>query len=151
LVFKNEVPKEGQGEKEKPRSTVSWEYEIDLTTTASTSSAVGPDEKGKGEEGELIVMLHVFAPFAEFKPFYRGRPVEPEGERFELGCVRRVGFMVRSYFGRREQEGAFRFTILRVGVGSRGGVEGGKENREEEVALKGDSDDEEQAGKCWCM
>jgi len=119
LLLKNEVPKEGEGEKEKekPRSTVSWEYEIDLTATASTSSAVGPDEED--EEG-LAPMLRMFMPFAEFKPFYRGRPVEPEGEGLKLGDVKRVGLMVRSYFGRQEQEGAFRFTILRVWAGSRG-------------------------------
>lgn len=67
------LPKRPDG---REQSTVSWEADF-----------VSGDSPGK----ETTITL----PFENFKPTYRGKPVEDGSAKLDWGGVRRVGFMVR--------------------------------------------------------
>lgn len=82
LTLKNEVlPKRTDG---REQSTLSWEYDF------------------VGNDAEL------FIPWDDFKPTYRGKP-KSDGEPLDLGTIRRISIMMRSFFG--EQEGPFRLEM----------------------------------------
>ncbi|PSR76446.1 complex I intermediate-associated protein 30-domain-containing protein [Coniella lustricola] len=88
VTIKDEVlPKRPDG---REQSTISWEY--DFTPRASMSSTV-------------------YIPFNAFKPTYRGRP-KPDADPLDLKNVKRISFMMRSFFG--EQEGDFSITLDHV-------------------------------------
>ena len=63
-------------------------------------------------------------PLAAFAPFFRGRPA-PGAPALDVAAVRRVAFMVRSFFGDRRQEGRFRLVIESLEVVAGGGEGGG--------------------------
>ncbi|KAA8908217.1 complex I intermediate-associated protein 30-domain-containing protein [Sphaerosporella brunnea] len=107
LVLKNELPYDDEHHsptdwKKMETSTVSFEY----TFTAPHKS---------DRDVEII-----FLPFSEFVAYYRGRKVEPPPE-LDLGHVRRMSFMVRSFFGDKEQEGPFSLEIFSLAVVKEGG------------------------------
>lgn len=75
------------------KAGVSWE--VDIETVTGTSLTEKNDNKG-GEK--------VFVPWKEFKATYRGKPKDDAGG-LKTENVRRIGFMMRSYFGK--QKGDF--------------------------------------------
>ncbi|KAF7530438.1 hypothetical protein G7054_g9614 [Neopestalotiopsis clavispora] len=85
-----ELPKRPDG---REQSTVSWEYDF---------AAGGKDHNNK-----------LFVPWSDFKPTYRGKP-RPDAKPLDLKAVRRVSFMMRSFFG--DQEGPFRLEIESLSV-----------------------------------
>ncbi|RAK95813.1 CIA30 family protein [Aspergillus ibericus CBS 121593] len=84
LNLKDELPERRPGGRE--RSGVVWEVDFK-----------GPRDGGKVRVG-----------WEDFKATYRGREVRG-GRKLDLAGVRRVGIMVRSFFG--EQEGAFELEV----------------------------------------
>ncbi|KAM0794600.1 complex I intermediate-associated protein 30-domain-containing protein [Usnea florida] len=102
LILKDEA---GAGKREdgRERAGVSWEVDF----------RVGGGEEGRGERdggggGEASA---VWAPWGEFKATYRGKEMEGAGE-LRTGEVRRIGFMMRSYFGK--QEGEFSLVLRSI-------------------------------------
>ncbi|KAI1487605.1 NADH:ubiquinone oxidoreductase intermediate-associated protein 30 [Biscogniauxia mediterranea] len=82
LLLKDEIlPRRPDG---REQSTVSWEYDFTC------------------QGGELEI------PFKDFKPTYRGR-AKPDAEPLDLTSVKRISFMMRSFFG--EQEGPFELEL----------------------------------------
>ncbi|KAI0010368.1 NADH:ubiquinone oxidoreductase complex I intermediate-associated protein 30 [Xylariaceae sp. FL0662B] len=97
LVLKDEVlPRRPDG---RERGTVSWEYDF-----ASRDAGAEP----------------LFIPWKDFKPMYRGKP-KPDARPLNVGDIRRVGIMMRSFFG--QQEGPFRLEIQYIAA-----VESGDES-----------------------
>ncbi|KAM7224055.1 hypothetical protein V8F06_000528 [Rhypophila decipiens] len=90
IVLKDTIlPKRPDG---REQSTISWESDFSLAGV---------------EETETITL-----PFAEFKPTYRGKPVEDPEAKLDWGSIKRVSIMVRSFFG--EQHGPFSLVISSV-------------------------------------
>ncbi|KAI0601952.1 CIA30 family protein-like protein [Biscogniauxia sp. FL1348] len=82
LILKDEIlPRRPDG---REQSTVSWEYDFIC------------------QRGELDIS------FEDFKPTYRGR-AKPDAKPLDLTSVKRISFMMRSFFG--EQEGPFELEI----------------------------------------
>jgi hypothetical protein len=110
LVLKNDVADGAEAEdhvlpgRTKEGSTVSFEYNF------SPMCSQGEEE-----------MVH--APFSEFVAFYRGRPVE-NPPSLDLACVKRMSFMVRSFFGDQKQEGPFSLEVFSVAAVSNGNGDG---------------------------
>lgn len=98
VVLKDTIPSKNQDQ-----STISWEY----TFTPPPSPA--PPSKSD----HLSNKFKIHATFDEFQPTYRGRPVSPK-EKLDLKNVKRMSFMVRSFFGAEKQEGKFSLTICSV-------------------------------------
>ncbi|KAM7185977.1 NADH:ubiquinone oxidoreductase complex I intermediate-associated protein 30 [Rhypophila sp. PSN 637] len=89
VVFKDTIlPKRPDG---REQSTISWESDFSLA----------------GVETETITL-----PFTEFKPTYRGKPVEDPEAKLDWGSIKRVSIMVRSFFG--EQHGPFSLVISSI-------------------------------------
>ncbi|KAL1852076.1 hypothetical protein Daus18300_012288 [Diaporthe australafricana] len=89
LTLKDEVlPRRPDG---RDQSTVSWEYDFVV-------------EAGKGAAGSGSGSTRVVIPFGEFQPTYRGKP-RPDAEPLDLKNVKRLSFMMRSFFAK--QEGDF--------------------------------------------
>ena len=115
LVLKDELEEEDRGDGSgRTKSGVVWEAEI----------------KMEREGGRAWV------PWGGFRPTYRGRKWEGGGE-LKVREIKRVGVMMRSFFG--EQEGGFR-VVLRGVCAVRVGREGGEVV---EGVRKGDEDEEE--------
>ncbi|KAJ9151274.1 Complex I intermediate-associated protein 30 [Pleurostoma richardsiae] len=90
LTLKDTVlPRRGDG---REQSTVSWEYDF-----------VCGDSTTAGEGAEKVVMRLV-----DFRPTYRGKP-KPDAKPLDVRHVKRISFMMRSFFG--DQEGDFSLTI----------------------------------------
>ncbi|KAJ5288845.1 hypothetical protein N7478_001875 [Penicillium angulare] len=97
LTLKDQIlPKRPDG---RDRSSVSWEFDF------------------KSKSGGKL-----FIPWGAFRPTYRGREVE--GGKLDLKGIKRVGIMVRSFFG--EQEGDFELGIYSISA-LRGVRRGGEE------------------------
>ncbi|KAJ5116211.1 hypothetical protein N7456_000559 [Penicillium angulare] len=85
LTLKDQIlPKRPDG---RDRSSVSWEFDF------------------KSKSGG-----NLFIPWGAFRATYRGREVE--GGKLDLKSIKRVGIMVRSFFG--EQEGDFELGIYSI-------------------------------------
>jgi hypothetical protein len=99
LVLKNDIPDDEQDQtptddRPKETSTVSFEYSFSLSGN-------------NGEEETVIV------PFDKFVAYYRGKKVE-KPPALDLGDVKRMSFMVRSFFGEEKQEGPFSLEVFSV-------------------------------------
>lgn len=112
LVLKTDISGDGDDDDDgepaaKETSTVS--YEFNFTPASGTHSR-----------------QTIAAPFASFKPHYRGRPKQ-DAPPLDLAAVKRMSFMIRSFFGRPQQEGPFRLFIESVSAvkGDGGGRGGG--------------------------
>ncbi|KAK0766233.1 hypothetical protein N5P37_001125 [Trichoderma harzianum] len=89
LTLKDEIPpKRGDGREE---AGISWEAEFTVS-----------------EAGSEIDLKTVFLPWTAFEPTYRGRP-KPDAKPLDLSKIKRVGLMMRSFFG--DQEGDFSIEI----------------------------------------
>ncbi|KAJ4393584.1 hypothetical protein N0V93_002797 [Gnomoniopsis smithogilvyi] len=94
ITLKDEVlPKRPDG---REQSTISWEY--DFVVEAGESGA---------DSAKVII------PFKDFEPTYRGKP-KPDAAPLDLRSVKRVSFMMRSFFG--TQEGDFSIVFNSVSV-----------------------------------
>ncbi|KAJ4415304.1 hypothetical protein N0V82_007403 [Gnomoniopsis sp. IMI 355080] len=94
ITLKDEVlPKRPDG---REQSTVSWEYDFVV-------------EAGESADGSTKVTI----PFKDFEPTYRGKP-KPDTAPLDLKNVKRVSFMMRSFFG--TQEGEFSIVFNSVSV-----------------------------------
>ncbi|KAJ0110242.1 hypothetical protein J7T55_000675 [Diaporthe amygdali] len=107
LTLKDEVlPRRPDG---RDQSTVSWEYDF----------VVKPDRDGVAAgAGSTAGSTRVVIPFGEFQPTYRGKP-KSDAEPLDLKNVKRISFMMRSFFG--DQEGDFSVVFNSVAVEKRGG------------------------------
>ncbi|KAL8739065.1 MAG: hypothetical protein Q9181_000247 [Wetmoreana brouardii] len=92
LIVRDEKPQDKR-EDGRERAGVNWEAEF----RASESGEVG----GK----------KVWIPWSAFKATYRGKEKEDTG-KLKTGEIRRVGFMMRSYFGM--QQGDFRLELRSI-------------------------------------
>ncbi|KAF3761443.1 CIA30-domain-containing protein [Cryphonectria parasitica EP155] len=102
ITLKDEVlPKRPDG---REQSTVSWEYDFD--------SAAGE----AGSNGDSACQLVI--PFEDFKPTYRGK-AKPDAKPLDLKNVRRISFMMRSFFGEQEGDFSIIFTSVSVRKGNR--------------------------------
>ncbi|KAL2274114.1 hypothetical protein FJTKL_03657 [Diaporthe vaccinii] len=105
LTLKDEVlPRRPDG---RDQSTVSWEYDFFVGDGEGGTAAGGGSTAGSTR---LVI------PFEEFKPTYRGKP-KPDAEPLDLKNVKRVSFMMRSFFG--TQEGDFSIVFNSVAVEKR--------------------------------
>ncbi|KAL6244975.1 hypothetical protein RBB50_007750 [Rhinocladiella similis] len=77
------------------QSTVSWEYDF-----SKSNRRVNPEHNSSSAT--------VFIPWEQFRPTYRGKPCS-ETSRLNLGDIRRISIMIRSFFG--SQEGQFNLHI----------------------------------------
>ncbi|KAK8919695.1 hypothetical protein H634G_03066 [Metarhizium anisopliae BRIP 53293] len=120
LTLKNEIlPPRGDG---REQSTVSWEAEFVA--------------KKPGD-----VKLR----WADFKPTYRGREKKDAGE-LDLGDIKRVGLMMRSFFG--EQEGDFELHLFSISAFKHVPYETDSVDGDEKLHLKGPyGGSEESVGK----
>ncbi|CAO1605101.1 hypothetical protein XANCAGTX0491_008633 [Xanthoria calcicola] len=66
---------------------------------------------GESPAGEEAVGKKVWVPWSDLKPTYRGKKKEDAGE-FKPGEIRRIGFMMRSFFG--TQQGDFRLELRSI-------------------------------------
>ncbi|KAL8771160.1 MAG: hypothetical protein Q9209_003331 [Squamulea sp. 1 TL-2023] len=81
------------------KAGISWEADF----RANNSSTGGTGEEVLGEK--------IWIPWSALKATYRGKEKEDAG-KFKPGEVRRIGFMMRSFFG--TQQGDFRLEIWSV-------------------------------------
>ncbi|UKZ59697.1 uncharacterized protein TrAtP1_000996 [Trichoderma atroviride] len=89
LTLKDEIPpRRGDGRAE---AGISWEAEFEVV-----------------QDGSSFDFKNVYLPWSAFKPTYRGRP-KPDAAPLDLAHVKRVGLMMRSFFG--TQEGDFSIDI----------------------------------------
>lgn len=89
LTLKDDIPgRRGDG---REMSGVTWEAEVD---------AAECEAQGKSQD--------VFLPWTAFKATYRGRPKD-DAEPLKLESIKRVSFMMRSFFGK--QEGDFSLDV----------------------------------------
>ncbi|TLS24052.1 hypothetical protein PpBr36_08581 [Pyricularia pennisetigena] len=100
LTLKNEILPTGPDGQE--QSTVSWEYDF---------IALGDGDK-VGERKQVQM------PIDQFKPTYRGRPVDA---KLDLANIKRISFMMRSFF--EKQEGDFSITIKSLAASQSAQVE----------------------------
>ncbi|OLN85150.1 Uncharacterized protein C9E9.15-like protein 2, partial [Colletotrichum chlorophyti] len=85
LTIKDEIlPPREDG---RDQSTISWEYDF------------------VPEAGDVKIL------WDDLKPTYRGRP-KPEAKPLDVSSIKRISFMMRSFFG--EQEGDFSLTIAHL-------------------------------------
>ncbi|KAL7924199.1 complex I intermediate-associated protein 30 domain-containing protein [Trichoderma austrokoningii] len=99
LTLKDEIPPRRDDGREE--AGVSWEAEFEVV-----------------QDGSGLDVKDVYLPWSAFKPTYRGRP-KPDAKPLDLAHVRRVGLMMRSFFG--EQEGDFSIDIHAIAAVSEGG------------------------------
>ncbi|KAH6610660.1 hypothetical protein Trco_000680 [Trichoderma cornu-damae] len=118
LTLKDEIPPPRDDGREE--AGVSWEAEFAVR-----------------QDGSDLDLKHVYLPWSAFKPTYRGRP-KPDAKPLDLSSVKRVGLMMRSFFG--DQEGDFSIDIHAVAarreIPEGGGVKG-------EAAEDGDEDEDD--------
>ncbi|KAI3401514.1 hypothetical protein diail_10948 [Diaporthe ilicicola] len=136
LTLKDEVlPRRPDG---RDQSTVSWEYDFVVGAEKGAAAAAAAADGG---DGSTAGSTRIVVPFGEFQPTYRGKPRQ-DAEPLDLKNVKRISFMIRSFFG--DQEGDFSITFNSVAVEKRGGsrdgsidsVSAAKATRDEEQ-LKG--------------
>ncbi|POS79199.1 complex I intermediate-associated protein 30 [Diaporthe helianthi] len=97
LTLKDEIlPRRPDG---RDQSTVSWEYDF----------VVG----AAGEEATTAGSTRLVIPFGDFQPTYRGK-AKPDADPLDLKGVKRISFMMRSFFG--TQEGDFSIVFNSVAV-----------------------------------
>ncbi|KAF8541246.1 NADH:ubiquinone oxidoreductase intermediate-associated protein 30 [Trichophaea hybrida] len=99
LVLKTDIPED---DSDNEMSTVSYEY--NFTPSQDTAETT------------------IIAPFSSFKPCYRGRPAT-DAPPLNISCVKRMSFMVRSFFGKPEQGGKFRLEIESISPTTKEGDE----------------------------
>lgn len=92
LIFKDEVLADKR-EDGREKAGINWEVDIEM---AGNRISAEKDENSEAKK--------VFVPWNEFKATYRGKPKD-DTEGLKTASIRRVGLMMRSYFGR--QEGDF--------------------------------------------
>ncbi|KAK6445481.1 hypothetical protein FP744_10001729 [Trichoderma asperellum] len=115
LTLKDEIPpRRGDGREE---AGISWEAEFEVV-----------------EDGAGLDLKNVYLPWSAFKPTYRGRP-KPDAKPLDLSSVKRVGLMMRSFFGK--QEGDFSIDIHAIAAVSEA-AEDGMEDDEVEDDPKAD-------------
>ncbi|KAM7185709.1 putative complex I intermediate-associated protein 30 [Naviculisporaceae sp. PSN 640] len=96
VVLKDTIlPKRPDG---REQSTISWEADFNMVL----------EEDGSDTGKEKTITL----PFEEFKPTYRGKPVEDGKAKLDWGGVKRVSLMVRSFFG--DQYGPFSLVVSSI-------------------------------------
>jgi hypothetical protein len=80
-------------------------------TVLPKSEETGREKSGIVWEREFVCVPGrvVRLMFDDFRPFYRGKPVEEDGLRMKIETIRRFAIMFRSHFG--EQEGDFSLGI----------------------------------------
>ncbi|KIW10413.1 hypothetical protein PV08_11376 [Exophiala spinifera] len=94
LIFKDRLlPPNPENGRE--QSTVSWEYDF-----SSSDFRVNPDH----DTSSATVLI----PWESFRPTYRGKPCS-ETDRLNLGHIKRISIMIRSFFG--SQEGHFNLHV----------------------------------------
>lgn len=99
LVLKDTVlPKRPDG---REQSSISWEIGFSV---AAPGTATSSPEGGDAGQVQLL--------FRDFKATYRGKPVDEPEAPLDLGGIKRVALMVRSFFG--EQEGDFALGLKSV-------------------------------------
>ncbi|KAK4190817.1 NADH:ubiquinone oxidoreductase [Podospora australis] len=90
LILKDTVlPKRPDG---REQSTLSWEIDFSLAEPGSSTGTLSDQEK--------VQLL-----FKDFRATYRGKPVDEPESPLDLGGIKRISIMIRSFFG--EQEGDF--------------------------------------------
>lgn len=98
LTLKDEVlPRRPDG---RDQSSVSWEYDFVVGAGEDAAAAAAGSTK-------------VVIPFGDFQPTYRGKP-KPDADPLDLKNVKRISFMMRSFFG--TQEGDFSIVFNSVAV-----------------------------------
>ncbi|KAL8964610.1 MAG: hypothetical protein Q9183_004337 [Haloplaca sp. 2 TL-2023] len=95
LILKDELP-ESQRDDGRERAGVNWEAEFKASSSGANS------------EGAEASSLKVWLPWDSFKATYRGKDKKDAGE-LKTGEIRRIGFMMRSYFG--TQHGDFKLKL----------------------------------------
>ena len=96
MILKNSIPTdEKHSAQGGDNATINYEYSF---------SPLGFEEE------------RIIAPFSAFVPYFRGRRVA-NPPPLDKKHVRRMNLMVRSFFGKEEQEGPFSITFLSVEVG----------------------------------
>jgi len=109
FILKDESPAE-QREGGREKAGVNWE--VELHTSSSVGEEAG-EEEGDRRWGRRGGGQTFFVAWPEFKATYRGKP-KSDAVGLKTSSVRRVGFMMRSYFGR--QEGDFSVELRSVGA-----------------------------------
>ena len=120
LVLKAGEQPHGNGRADgKAKAGVSWEA-VFCAPPASSLSSPPPLFK---ESSDIVTGRRedegtkIFVPWDDFKATYRGKEVKEGGGKLETGDVRRLGFMMRSYFGK--QGGRFKLEVWAVGARKR--------------------------------
>ena len=98
LMLKDELPAEKR-EDGREKAGLNWE----------TDFRVGKGQNDEGEKKEGVTK--VWVPWGDFRATYRGKEKEDAGS-LKTGEVRRIGFMMRSHFGR--QDGDFSLELKSV-------------------------------------
>ncbi|KAG8157596.1 hypothetical protein KVR01_012638 [Diaporthe batatas] len=110
LTLKDEIlPRRPDG---RDQSTVSWEYDFVVGAGAGAGAGEGHATGSGSTAGSTLLVI----PFGDFQPTYRGKP-KPDAEPLDLKNVKRVSFMMRSFFG--TQEGDFSIVFNSVAVEKR--------------------------------
>ncbi|KAL8671302.1 MAG: hypothetical protein Q9168_004204 [Polycauliona sp. 1 TL-2023] len=99
FILKDEASQE-QRDDGREKAGISWE--ADFRASGGSEADAGADEP---------VGKKIWVPWSELKPTYRGKKKEDAGE-FKPGEVRRVGLMMRSFFG--TQQGDFKLELRSI-------------------------------------
>ncbi|KAF4504935.1 hypothetical protein G6O67_006088 [Ophiocordyceps sinensis] len=111
-------------------------YALTLKDSLEPPGAQGRDQAGISWEADFVAdrPRDVKLRWSDFKPTYRGRPKE-DAEPLKLEGIKRVGLMMRSFFG--EQEGDFSLELHAIAAWRRrpalsGAEQSGNEDDEED-------------------
>lgn len=89
-------------------------YTLNIKTCIPEKMQNGRDASTVEYAFSFVAPVHptrIFASWAEFKPFYRGKP-KPDAEPLNVADIRRWSLMMRSFF--EEQSGPFSLTIKSI-------------------------------------
>ncbi|KAI4265989.1 MAG: hypothetical protein L6R38_009028 [Xanthoria sp. 2 TBL-2021] len=98
LILKDE---EAQDKRDDGREKAGLNWEADFRANKGS----------QGPAGEEVVRKNVWIPWSDLKPTYRGKKKDDAG-LFKPGEIRRIGFMMRSFFG--TQQGDFRLELRSI-------------------------------------
>ncbi|KAL8648238.1 MAG: hypothetical protein Q9226_006077 [Calogaya cf. arnoldii] len=98
LILKDE---ESQEKRDDGREKAGINWEADFRASASSEDSAGENAVGK----------KIWIPWNDLKPTYRGKKKDDAG-KFKPGETRRIGFMMRSFFG--TQQGDFRLELRSI-------------------------------------
>lgn len=135
IVLKDEAP-QGDENSGAEKSSLSWEATVRAPLSPPPSLNIPPTTITTTKSTTL------FFNWSAFKPTYRGKPVDPPTHFLDTSAVKRIGVMMRSFFG--EQQGKFelelRAIVARV-------EEKGNGDREEGKMGKGEKEEEAEEGE----